>query len=50
MAALEQLLVRFSRLVLEQRWIAELEINPLLASPGAPAGSRRQDRVYTVTP
>jgi acetyltransferase len=33
MAALEQLLVRFSRLVLEQRWIAELEINPLLASP-----------------
>jgi acetyltransferase len=34
MAALEQLLVRFSQLVLEQRWIAEIDINPLLASPG----------------
>ena len=33
MAALEQLLVRFSRLVVEQRWIAEIDINPLLASP-----------------
>lgn len=33
MAALEQLLVRFGQLVLEQRWIAEIEINPLLASP-----------------
>ena len=33
MAALEQLLVRFSQLVLEQRWIAEIDINPLLASP-----------------
>jgi acetyltransferase len=32
MAALEQLLVRFSQLVLEQRWIAEIDINPLLAS------------------
>ena len=32
-AALEQLLVRFSQLVLEQRWIAEIDINPLLASP-----------------
>lgn len=31
--ALESLLVRFSRLVLEQRWIAEIDINPLLASP-----------------
>jgi len=31
--ALEQLLVRFSQLVVEQRWIAELDINPLLASP-----------------
>ncbi|MFH0750609.1 MAG: acetate--CoA ligase family protein, partial [Chloroflexota bacterium] len=29
---LEQLLVRFSQLVVEQRWIAELDINPLLAS------------------
>ena len=32
MAALEQLLVRFSELVVEQRQIAEIEINPLLAS------------------
>jgi acetyltransferase len=32
-AALEHLLVRFSQLVLEQPWIAEVDINPLLASP-----------------
>jgi len=32
-AALEQLMVRFSRLVVEQPWIRELDINPLLASP-----------------
>lgn len=32
-ADLEQLLVRFSRLVAEQRWIKEIDINPLLASP-----------------
>jgi acetyltransferase len=32
-AALEQLLVRFSQLVVEQRWIKEIDINPLLASP-----------------
>jgi acetyltransferase len=32
MDALEQLLVRFSMLVVEQRAIAELDINPLLAS------------------
>jgi acetyltransferase len=31
--ALQQLLVRFSQLVLEQPWIAEIDINPLLASP-----------------
>jgi acetyltransferase len=31
--ALEQLLVRFSQLVTEQRWISELDINPLVASP-----------------
>jgi acetyltransferase len=30
---LEKLLVRFSRLVVEQPWIRELDINPLLASP-----------------
>ncbi len=33
MASLEQLLVRFSELVVEQPAIAELDINPLLASP-----------------
>ncbi len=33
LAALEQLLVRFSVLVVEQRWIKEIDINPLLASP-----------------
>lgn len=32
-AALEQLLVRFSHLVVEQKWIKEVDINPLLASP-----------------
>ena len=32
LAALEQLLVRFSYLVVEQPWIKELDINPLLAS------------------
>ncbi|HYL36658.1 MAG TPA: bifunctional acetate--CoA ligase family protein/GNAT family N-acetyltransferase [Bryobacteraceae bacterium] len=31
--ALEELLVKFSRLVTEQRWIREIDINPLLASP-----------------
>ncbi len=31
---LEKLLVRFSRLVVEQRLIKEIDINPLLASPG----------------
>jgi acetyltransferase len=33
LATLEQLLVRFSQLVVEQPWIKELDINPLLASP-----------------
>ncbi|HYP20234.1 MAG TPA: GNAT family N-acetyltransferase, partial [Chloroflexia bacterium] len=31
--AVEHLLVRFSQLVVEQRWIKEIDINPLLASP-----------------
>jgi acetyltransferase len=30
--ALEELLVRFSQLVIEQRWIREIDINPLLVS------------------
>ncbi len=33
LAALEQLMVRFSQLIVEQRWIKELDINPLIASP-----------------
>jgi acetyltransferase len=33
LAALEQVLVQFSQLVVEQRWIKEIDINPLLASP-----------------
>ena len=32
-SALEELLVRFSQLIVEQRWIKEIDINPLLASP-----------------
>jgi len=32
LAALEQLVVRFGELIVEQRWIAELDINPLLVS------------------
>jgi acetyltransferase len=32
LASLEQLLVRFSQLVVEQRWIKEIDINPLLVS------------------
>jgi acetyltransferase len=30
---LERLLVRFAQLVTEQRWVKELDINPLMASP-----------------
>jgi len=30
---LEELLVRFSQLIVEHRWIKEIDINPLLASP-----------------
>lgn len=33
LAGMERLLVRFSQLITEQRWIAEIDINPLLASP-----------------
>jgi len=31
--ALELLLVRFSQLIIEQKWIKEIDINPLIASP-----------------
>ena len=33
LVALEKLLVRFSHLVVEQRWVKEIDINPMLASP-----------------
>ena len=33
LAALEEFMVRFSHLVVEQRWIKEIDINPVLASP-----------------
>ncbi|MBO3462986.1 bifunctional acetate--CoA ligase family protein/GNAT family N-acetyltransferase [Aetokthonos hydrillicola Thurmond2011] len=33
LASLEQLMVQFSQLVVEQRWIKEIDINPLLAIP-----------------
>jgi acetyltransferase len=33
LVALESLMVRFSQLVVEQPWIAEIDLNPLLASP-----------------
>lgn len=33
LAGLEKLMVRFSQIVAEQRWIKEIDINPLLASP-----------------
>ena len=31
---LEKIMVRFSHLVVQQRWIREIDINPLLAAPG----------------
>ncbi|HSW49521.1 MAG TPA: acetate--CoA ligase family protein, partial [Bryobacteraceae bacterium] len=33
LAALEQMMVHFSRLVVEQPWVKEIDINPMLASP-----------------
>jgi acetyltransferase len=33
LAALEQIIVQFSHLIVEQRWIKEIDINPLLAAP-----------------
>ena len=34
LAELEKIMVRFSHLVVQQRWIREIDINPLLAAPG----------------
>ena len=33
MTGLENILIRFSRMVVEQRWIKEVDINPLVATP-----------------
>jgi acetyltransferase len=33
LASLERLIVRFSTLICEQRWIKEIDINPLIAAP-----------------
>jgi len=43
--ALERIVVRFSRLVLEQPFIKELDINPLLAGPEGIRGARCADCV-----
>jgi acetyltransferase len=54
LSALEQLVVRFSHLAAEQRWIQEIEVNPLLVSAERmlaldarvvlyPAGTREED-------
>ena len=44
LGALEQLLVRFSYLVVEQRWIKEIDINPLVVSIPHPVGQDRADK------
>ncbi|HYX68022.1 MAG TPA: GNAT family N-acetyltransferase, partial [Terriglobales bacterium] len=44
MAALEQLLVRFSYLVVEQRWIKEIDVNPLLVSSPHPVAQNARDK------
>ena len=41
LGALARLLVQFSQLVVEQRWIKEIDINPLLAGAGAGAGEEQ---------
>ena len=44
MEALENLMVRFSQLIVEQPWIAECDINPLIADSTQSAGTRRPCR------
>jgi acetyltransferase len=39
LAALARVLVQFSQLVVEQRWIKEIDINPLLAGPPGAEGA-----------
>ncbi|HEX7362598.1 MAG TPA: bifunctional acetate--CoA ligase family protein/GNAT family N-acetyltransferase [Bryobacteraceae bacterium] len=46
--ALEHLLVRFSQLVLEQKWIRELDINPLLVSSEGLVALDARATVYEV--
>ena len=50
LAALESLLVRFSQLVVEQSSIAEIDINPLIASPERLLAPRRPDRAARSSP
>ena len=45
---LETLLVHFSLLVAEQRWIKEIDVNPLLASPNANPGSSMRGLFSTI--
>jgi acetyltransferase len=44
-AALEELLVKFSQLVIEQRWIQEIDINPLLIQPNWEAVKQQNGKV-----
>jgi acetyltransferase len=44
--ALAELLVRFSRLVCEQPWVAETALDPLIASPGSIVALRARVVVY----
>ncbi|MBE9098451.1 bifunctional acetate--CoA ligase family protein/GNAT family N-acetyltransferase [Vacuolonema iberomarrocanum] len=48
-SALEHLLVKFSQLVIEQRWIKEIDINPLLIQPNW-AAVKRGHRLGTNAP
>ena len=50
LAALEQLLVRFSQIVVEQRWIKEIDINPLLATPTLTFPRSQAQRTVEGTP
>ena len=49
LARLERLLVRFSQLVMEQPWIKEIDINPLLVSPTTSSRSTPASSSTTAT-
>ncbi len=46
MASLEELLVRFSQLVVEQPWIQEIDINPLFAFPTKEGEKSHEDASF----